>query len=466
MAATQRDREFEEENRRLRKRVAELEAKVEQLEELLRQRGKRNASKGPKIDYSLGGNQELLGGRKRKEPKKSPGRRTHAEKAELFGPTVNVYPEGVAPEACVFRAIQYGRRIIDGKAVLVRYNLYAPPGATSLPTPPGMRNRRSEFGSEIVVSLAYLHYWVGLSIDNACDVLRYFTQLDLSKSQADSLLNQLANDWHDDYEAIAALIALQMIVYVDETAWKVGDRSCYTWAFSSANYILYRCGVGRGQAEAREVLGKSFGGVGVSDDYAAYDNLFAEHQLCWAHFIRKAIKIALQAPDDPGYKEFLDRLYAIFCEAKRIRDDNRLTVGRAQKVAQLKQAIIDLCIFADMADEDDMPSTMRALIRLQQELVDNIDCLFVFVEKPDVQPTNNLSERNVRREAEIRKGGRTSKSEKGAKRRSIIMTVFASLRSRVETLNLETVQAEVSDWIAKGRSIFAEELEIAKGAAA
>jgi len=47
---------------------------------------------------------------------------------------------------------------------------------------------------------------------------------------------------------------------------------------------------------------------------------------------------------------------------------------------------------------------------LQQELVHNVDCLFVLVEHPEVEPTNNRSERNARREAEIRKGARTNKT--------------------------------------------------------
>jgi hypothetical protein len=41
-------------------------------------------------------------------------------------------------------------------------------------------------------------------------------------------------------------------------------------------------------------------------------------------------------------------------------------------------------------------------------------------EKGHLPATNNRSERNLRREAEVRKGGRTSKTQSGAQRRSII----------------------------------------------
>ena len=39
-----------------------------------------------------------------------------------------------------------------------------------------------------------------------------------------------------------------------------------------------------------EVLGEKFAGTGVTDDYATYDSIFTRHQLCWAHFLRKAIE--------------------------------------------------------------------------------------------------------------------------------------------------------------------------------
>ena len=46
-----------------------------------------------------------------------------------------------------------------------------------------------------------------------------------------------------------------MIVYIDETGWKVGTKSCYTWVFSTTMHVLFRCGVSRAKTEATAVLG-------------------------------------------------------------------------------------------------------------------------------------------------------------------------------------------------------------------
>jgi len=53
-----------------------------------------------------------------------------------------------------------------------------------------------------------------------------------------------------------------------------------------------------------EVLGEKFGGIGVTDDYAAYDSIFTRHQLCWAHFLREAIELMLRNPTEKKYRTF------------------------------------------------------------------------------------------------------------------------------------------------------------------
>ena len=166
------------------------------------------------------------------------------------------------------------------------------------------------------------------------------------------MLNQLADDWEQQHEAIAELIALQMIVYIDETGWKVGTKACYTWIFSTAEHVLFRCGVSRKKSEATSVLGDFFDGIGVTDDYAAYKHLFSKHQLCWAHLIRKAIKLVLQNPDETEYAEFLDQLCGIYHDAKDLRDNVAASVvgeplndasERKAVVAKLQDRITLLC---------------------------------------------------------------------------------------------------------------------------
>jgi len=436
--------------------IKRLKAEIEELKKLLGEKAQSKAAKKPVFNenYSLDKNK-----RKRKRRQKSTGRRRHEIKRAMVEDQYDIYWENANPDECVLHRTQFAWRIIDGKACYIGYHIYDLPNSKQLPLPEGLRNSRSEYGIEIILILAFLHYFVGVSIDKARAIMQFFMGLELSKSQADSLLSQLASDWNEQYDTITELIALSLVVYIDETGWKVGKKSCYTWVFSTAMHVLFSCGVGRSKTEAERILGPLFAGIGVTDDYGAYKKLFTSHQLCWAHLIRKAIKLALQHPDEKQYATFLDELFGIYQEAVCCQKDGRLSIGRAQKALDLQESIRSLCTRqGETIDEDIMPDHEATFIRLQNELVDNVDCLFVFVEHPEVEPTNNRSERNIRNEAEIRKGGRTSKSEKGAKRRSIIMTVLMSLRTRFTKFTLNILLTEVEQWIEQGCSIFEREL--------
>ena len=439
-------------------KIKALEVENAKLKQRLASEAEKKGSKAPKFteNYSVEKNK---GKGKSKRGQDATGRRPQSIKLELVERTVDVYEAGVPPAACVARGSQCVWRIEDGRAQYICYRFFTHPDTAALPPLAGVRNRLSEYGLEVILIVAFLHYWVGISLDHTCAVVEFFTGLALSKSQANSLLTQLSSDWQGTYDSIAELLSYQLVIYIDETGWQVGKESCYTWAFSTAMHVLFRTGVGRGKAEAQAIVGEQFAGIGVTDDYGAYQSLFSEHQLCWAHLLRKAIKLMLQHPAEDEYKAFLDELYRIYQQAVRWQKDQRLSTGRAEKVERLQARIQKLCHRAGTAiDKETMPVPEQTFIRLQNELVNGLEALFVFVVHPQVEPTNNRSERNVRREAEVRKGGRTSKTQAGAKRRGVIMTVLASLNTRFPAFTLQSLLDEIARWAENGISLFQAEL--------
>ena len=90
--------------------------------------------------------------------------------------------------------------------------------------------------------------------------------------------------------------------------------------------------------------------------------------------------------------------------------------------------------------------------------------LFTFVTAPpvkmpdgelrDVAGTNNESERTLRSPAGARQTGRASKTLHGARRRSIVVSVFESLRQQLTTFTLSSVIAEIRNWADTGMSRF------------
>jgi hypothetical protein len=457
--------QLQEQLRQRDKRIQELEKEIRELKKLLEEKAQAKESRKPPgaSNYSTSRNEPKRKKRGRRAP--STGRRPKDMKRDLATSTIDLYWQGANPRKCILRREQFVWRLIDGKAVYVHYRIYDTPDSTDLPPVEGVRHGKCEYGLEILITLAYLVYWTGISIEKACRILAFFTGLELSKSQADSLLAQLASDWQVEYDAIAQLVASAAILYIDETGWKVGQRSCYTWIFSTLSTVLYKCGVGRGKDVLVDVLGEQFEGIGVTDDYRAYQDQFTEHQLCWAHFLRKAIALSLRNPENGQYRRFLKSLFAIYYDAVRASRDRRLSTGRQAKVNRLQGRIRMICRRSGEILDSSVAEDEAKFVRLQNELVDNIEKLFVFVLHPEVESTNNRSERQARGEAMARKATRTSKTATGAKRRGIIMSVFASLSKRMEHFTLGHVLAEIDRWVEAGQSVFQEELASVRAAA-
>jgi transposase len=406
--------------------------------------------------YSVDAELKRRRGRRRRR-KKSPGRRPTELKFADAERTDDVYPDGVRCQDCQLVRERAVWRLENGRAVRVGYRIFAVPGGQE-PRIPGV-TPRCEYGIEILVVLAFLVYIIGISLDKACAVLSFFCQLPLAKSQADALLRQLAQHWDGEFDILCALLAHAAVVYMDETGWKVGNTGCSLWAFASQWQRVFLFGCHKDDATLDQILPPDvFDGIGVSDDASVYRGRFALAQKCWAHLLRKAIRLALLNPRKKSYQRFLDQLLALYYDAKRAAADGRLgEEGRNNRVADLEGRLGELLqpqpfeVTADMtAPERDFANLVNELGRLLEA-----EELFTFVLQSDVEATNNKMERALRGPAQDRKAGRTNKTAAGAHRRSVIVSVLESLRANLETFNLTTVLAEVGRWMKEGISLFA-----------
>ncbi len=444
--------------RRLEAQGEQLTARLAQYEPEVRREATSATPTGekPALSYSVDAEHKR---RRRRRPKKSPGREPTALKFMAAERFEDVYAAGVDRAACQLVRLRAVWRLENGRAVRVGYGIFVAPGGPE-PRIPGV-TPRCEYGIEILVVLAFLVYIIGISLDKACAVLGFFCQLPLSRSQADALLRQLAQHWDKEFDLLCALIAHAAVVYLDETGWKVGQQGCSLWAFASECQRVFLFGCHKDDATLDTILPPDlFDGVGVSDDASVYRDRFTRAQKCWAHLLRKAIRLALLYPRKKTYQRFLDQLLALYHQAKRDAGDGRLgEAGRKQRVVELEGRLADLCRPYWRDTTPDMKPHERDFTNLVNELVRLLmaEELFTFVLLPHVDSTNNVMERLLRNPALDRKTGRTSKTADGAHRRSVIVSVLESLRANLETFNLTTVLAEVGRWMTEGISLFARQ---------
>lgn len=445
-----------------RQQLNEAQRRIEELEKKLGQ-----STKKVKEPFSLRAEeqrQEARGKkhRRRKRPRRR-GRITTAEKIAQAARAEKVFPAGVPEHDCQWSHTRPVWRLEEGRAVLVAYEIYRGP-KSQYGKIPGVLGR-SEFGIEIVIAIAYQVYLVGLSFDKVCLLLNFFQNLRLRKSQADALLRQLSRHWESEFDLLCTLLANSAVVHADETSWSI--RS--VWAFLSEKVRVLFFGVHKDADTLRQILDPAtFEGIVISDDAAVYAN-FSQSQKCWAHLLRKAIKLTLLEPADAEYRQFTDRLLEIYRAACRVQRDRRLgEAGRARKVAELEDELLELCAPVWCAElppgegpENDYRLLCNELMRLLLA-----GQLFTFVTARPVQTprgetvpvagTNNESERALRSAAEARKTGRTSKTVRGARRRTIVVSVLESLRPHLSHFTLSSVIDEILHWTDVGQSRFAK----------
>jgi transposase len=443
------------EGERLRERLARYEPEILR-ETTPRETGPAGAAA---VDYSVDGENNRRKRRQRRRRKQSPGRRPTAVKFADAHRSEDVYPPDTRRSECRRVRERAVWRLENGRAVLVGYRIFAGPTGPE-PRIPGV-TPRCEYGLEILVVLAFLVYIIGISLDKACAVLGFFCQLPLAKSQADALLRQLARHWEGEFDILCDLIAHAAVVYMDETGWKIGSAGCSLWAFASQLQRVFLFGCHKDDETLDQMLPPDvFDGIGVSDDAAVYRDRFVQGQKCWAHLLRKAIKLALLYPRKRKYQRFLDGLLALYHDAKRAAADGRLgEAGRRQRVAELEERLCHLCRPYQWRDRRGLPPHERDFSKLVDELVRLLlaEELFTFVRVPEVEATNNSSERRLRGPAQDRKAGRTNQTAAGAQRRSVIVSVLESLRANLETFTLASVLEEVGRWLSAGISLFAQQ---------
>jgi len=449
--------------------LAAASARIRELEEALDELRKQ-LSPTAKLDepFSVKAEEKRQAARGRQSKKKKTklgrrGRLRTADKLALAEEHKDVFPEGVDRDQCKFSHSRPVWRLIDGQAVLVAYHVYRGP-RNEYGKIPGTLGR-SEFGLEIIVAIGYLVYLVGLSFDKVCLVMNFFQDLPLRKSQVDASLHQLARHWHREFDHLCTLLANSAVVHADETSWSINS----VWAFISAKVRIFFFGVHKDGETLKQILdADTFTGIVISDDAAVYGS-FSKSQKCWAHLLRKAIKLTLECPDNSEYRHLTDELLDVYRAAVRVQRDGRLSdAGRARKVDALENRIVELCSptwFAEQPPREGPDDAYRLLcnelIRLLRE-----EQLFTFVtaaavetplgETKPVPGTNNTAEQGLRNPAMARDTGRTDKAVAGTRRRTVVTSVLESLRQYLPSFSLATVVAEVTRWTVCGRSCFEE----------
>jgi transposase len=291
-------------------------------------------------------------------------------------------------------------------------------------------------GNHAVTLSAFLHYSVGTTTRQVVDVFNAHLQLPISEGGLTQMWHRLAETLKPWYEQIHTDCLQSAVLHADETGWSRNGALVWLWCFCTTRATYYMIDESRGHAALDKVFAEAFNGVLVTDFWRAYDAVEVRmNQKCWAHLLRELTAVD-DRPNGPrdDWIDFAGKLRRIYTDAAKLAAAGDATprTERDAKLCRLHGRMIELA-----CREWTQPDARRLAARLRKDG----ESLLTFAEFPEVPPTNNRAEREIRPAVVMRKVSYGCQSARGAATRAILMSIYRTLKSRGLDPLAETRQA-------------------------
>ena len=246
--------------------------------------------------------------------------------------------------------------------------------AVTAPKPPGIKG--TSLGPNLLAFLTSV-WGKAVSAGNATILLNDTFGAGLCKTAAKHALAAAVGKLQKTADEINASLSESRYPKMDETPIRFGGRRQYVWACVGDVGVAVTVGT-RGAAEI-DCHFPYYDKPITCDGYAGY-NVFHFRQRCWAHMLREA-EFIRYAKDNPTAVMLHRRLQDLYCEAKLEPPDisdarHTELVCRAQSMARAYVGLDD-----------------GFAVRLENAAPD----LFTLIRYPGMEPTNNESERILRK---------------------------------------------------------------------
>jgi len=147
-------------------------------------------------------------------------------------------------------------------------------------------------GLRLVVFTAWLHYLVGVSVNNIVKILSVVCRFKISAGGLTQAWAKLAHLLEPAYDHIGEEISWSGVLCADETGWRLNGVTHWLWCFTTKTLCYYLITKSRGSPVVREVLGSLFKGILICDFWGAYNKISAlAKQRCFYHLFTELAKV-------------------------------------------------------------------------------------------------------------------------------------------------------------------------------
>lgn len=396
--------ELEDQNAALLRRLAELEARVAALSKTSRTSSKPPSSDIVKPPPPTGANPQgskgtsgTSGGRK---PGGQPGHNKHArtpytdeqiDRAYDYDFCIADTPGGdweALDEPFILQQVELrDNPLLVTEHRFARYRHRITGQVITTPVPEDLR-RQGLLGPRLRATTALLKGQCHVSYRQIKTLYREVLGLDVSTGQLSKVVSQCGAALGDPYDGLAAKLADEPVVNVDETGHREqdqhGNTRSWLWTAVAKRFTVFKVVASRAAAVLEELLGPNYGGIIGSDFFSAYRKFVAQGHAraayCWAHLIREVRYLTTLS--DRVIVNWATRLLD---EIKRLFKAYHRHGEKAQRNA--RDAILKRVR---------RPAQRKEARTLADRIRTHADAYFLFLDDERVEPTNNKAERALR----------------------------------------------------------------------
>lgn len=281
-------------------------------------------------------------------------------------------------------------------------------------------------GADVTTAIAFMKGSCHMSYTTIQKFFKELMRLDISRGMLCKATQKVSNALKPAYDQLAQSLPHESHVGVDETGHHDDGKLHWTWCFDAPDYSLFKIDKSRGSNVLEKTLGKDFAGIVCADYWGAYRKyarLFdVRVQYCMAHLIREIRFLAEHSIKKLSRwgNELLEWLKKLF---KTLHRCDKLTAkGFIRSVEKFKDGFL-----SRMRRPPNHKLAKKLARRFKGKAAEDY---FHFLTEPEVEPTNNGTERQIRPVVIDRRITQGTRGQAGMRCCERIWTILATCKKQ------------------------------------
>jgi transposase len=286
-------------------------------------------------------------------------------------------------------------------------------------------------GENVMAQAFTLHYHSGMTLRKASEAIEIITGIKITQGALTQRAKKLCKEGgvlRKIYQGLRDEIKQSLVVNTDDTGWRTNGKASYLMGFFTPTLAVYQIRDRHRHEEVIEMIGELFEGILGTDRGSSYEAEALEEvmqQKCLSHLLKNlsAVEETKRGP--------------ALCFTRKLKKTLRSGLKLWQ---EYKAGEISWRRYRERGKEltEELTHQLRERVLSDadnQRMLDGIGRqhdrgrVLLFLEHPEVEPTNNRGERGLRPAIIARKVSQCSKNVMGTK-------IFESMKSITATLVL------------------------------